>query len=192
MKNRSVRAAFQVGFILAFFACITVNIYFPESVVKKTAEDIVNEVRGADKTIKDEVKKDEKIFSAGFSLVSSLYAQQETEVTTPGIRALKESIKERFGRLVPHFDAGRIGETNDGSLGILNEDGLSLQNKSALRKLVKDENQDRRDLYAEVAKALNIDTGQIDRVQKIFAEQWIGKAHAGWMIQNAEGAWVKK
>lgn len=192
MNIRSMKAAFSAVLILAFLACITVNIYFPESVVKKTAEDIVNEVRGSGKTIKDEVKKDEVKKSASFSLVPSLYAQQETEVTTPRIRALKESLKGRFDKLVPHYDAVRIGETKDGNLQVLNEDGLSLQDKSVLRKLVNDENQDRTDLYAEVAKALNIDAGQIERVRQIFAEQWIGKAHAGWMVQKADGSWVKK
>jgi len=192
MKIRSMRTAFPAGLILALLSCITVNIYFPESEVKKTAEDIVNEVRGSDKKIKDEVKKDEVKKSAGFSLVPRLHAQQETEVTTPRIRAIKESIKGRFDQLVPHFDAGRIGETKDGNLQILNEDGLSLQDRSVLRKLVKDENQDRKDLYAEVAAALNVDSSQIDRVQKIFAEQWIGKAHTGWMIQKTDGGWVKK
>ena len=192
MKIRSMRAVFLAGLVLAFLSCITVNIYFPESEVKKTAEDIVNEVRGSDKAIKDEVKKDKTIKSAGFSFVPRLYAQQETEVTTPKIRALKESIKGRFDQLVPYFDAGRIGETRDGNLQVLNEDGLSLQDRSVLRKIVKDENQDRNDLYAEVAKALNVDASQIDRVQKIFAEQWIEKAHASWMIQKADGSWVKK
>jgi len=192
MNNQMMKAAFSSGLILAFLACITVNIYFPESAVKKTAEDIVNEVRGSGKPIKDEVKKDDVKKSASFSLVPSLYAQQETEVTTPRIRAIKESLKGRFDKLVPHYDAGRIGETKDGNLQVLNEDGLSLQDKSVLRKLVTDENRDRADLYAEVAKALNIVAGQIGRVRQIFAEQWIGKARAGWMVQSADGGWVKK
>jgi uncharacterized protein YdbL (DUF1318 family) len=188
-----MKTAFLAGCILAFLACITVNIYFPESTVRRTAEDIVNEVRGSDKAAKDDAKKkDETNKSEGFSLFPKLYGQQETEVTTPRIRALKESIKTRFDSLVPLFDAGRIGETKDGYLQNLSEDGLSLQDKSVLRKLIKDENQDRKDLYAEVAKALNIDPKLIERVQQIFAEQWIGKAHAGWMIQKADGSWVKK
>jgi uncharacterized protein YdbL (DUF1318 family) len=192
MNIRSMKAAFPAVLILSFLACITVNIYFPESAVKKTAEDIVNEVRGTGQKIKDEVKKDEVKKSASFSLLPSLYAQQETEVTTPKIRAVKESLRGRFNGLVPFYDAGRIGETRDGNIQVLNEDGLSLQEKSVLRKLSSDENQDRADLYAEVAKALNIEAGQIGRIRQIFAEQWIGKARAGWMVQNADGGWAKK
>lgn len=181
------------GLALTVLSCITVNIYFPESEVKKTAEDIVNEVRGAEKEKKqDRARTDAAGGAEGFSFVPRLQAQQETEVSTPRIRAIKESLKARFDGLVPHFDAGRIGEANTGYLEILKEEGLGLQDRAALRKLAGDENKDRRDLYAEVAKALNIDAGQIGRIEKIFADQWIGKARPGWMIQKPDGAWAKK
>lgn len=192
MRNKLVKGAILAGCTMpALLACITVNLYFPESTVKKTAEEIVNDVRGADAGKKEEIKKDAE---PAEELVRgpSVQAGQETEVSSPRIRAIKESIKQRFEKLVPFFDAGRLGETNDGSLAIRNEEGLSLQDKSALRKLAKDENQDRSDLYAEVAKALSIDPSQIGRIRGIFAEQWIAKAHPGWMVQKADGSWVKK
>ncbi len=188
MKTKPMKAVFLAGMALALLSCITVNIYFPEGEVKKTAEDIVNDVRGGEK--KDEVKN--TTASAGFSLLPALYAQQETEVSSPRIRAIKESIKARFGQLVPHFDAGRLGEGNNGYLQSLKEEGLSLQERSAFRKLLGDENNDRKVLYGEVAKALNVDAKDLDRVGKIFADQWIGKARSGWMIQKADGGWTKK
>ena len=197
MKIKSMRAVFLAGLVLALLSCITVNIYFPEAEVKKAAEDIVNDVRGTDKEKKDEVKKDEiKKFSVaeapGFSLFPALYAQQATDVSTPGIRALKEAMKARLPQLGPYYDAGRIGEANTGFLQILNENGLSLQDRPVFRKLVNDENKDRRDLYAEVAKALNVDPSKIADVQKIFAGQWIATARAGWMVQKPDGSWAKK
>ncbi len=192
MKIRSMRSVFLAGLTLALLSCITVNIYFPEAEVKKAAEDIVNDVRGTDKQKKEEIKKDVVSESAGFSLVPGLYAQQATEVSTPRIRAIKESMKTRLEQLVPFYDAGRVGEGKDGLLQILKEDGLSLQDKSVLRRLAGDENKDRKDMYAEVAKALNVDSSKIGEVQKIFADQWIGTAHAGWMVQKADGTWAKK
>jgi len=192
MKIKSTKALFLGGLALALLSCITVNIYFPEAEVKKAAEDIVNDVRGTDKEKKDEIKKDAVAESAGFSLFPALYAQQATEVTTPGIRALKEAMKSRLVQLVPHYDAGRVGEATTGFLQTLNEEGLSLQDRSVLRKLVGDENKDRKELYAEVAKALNVDPGKIADVQKIFADQWIGTARAGWMVQKPDGSWAKK
>jgi uncharacterized protein len=192
MKMKSLRVLFLAGVALAILSCITVNIYFPEAEVKKAAEDIVNDVRGTDQQKKDEIKKDAVAQSAGFSLFPALYAQQATEVSTPGIRALKESMKARLPQLAPHYDAGRVGEANTGFLQTLNEEGLSLQDRSVLRKLVGDENKDRKDLYAQVATALKVDPSKLGDVQKIFAEQWISTAHAGWMVQKPDGSWAKK
>ncbi len=184
MRKKIVRAIAPAAAVLAIISCITVNIYFPESEIRKTAEEIVNDVRGGEKK--------EQIKDTSFSFFPKLHAQQETEVTTPKIRAVKESMKARLDQLVPHFAAGRIGEANNGFLQALNEDGLSLQERAIFRKLVKDENQDRTDLYAEVAKATNVDSSQIERIQKIFAEYWISSARTGWMTQKPDGNWAKK
>jgi uncharacterized protein YdbL (DUF1318 family) len=192
MKIKSLKVLFLAGLALAILSCITVNIYFPEAEVKKAAEDIVNDVRGTEQQKKDEIKKDAVAESAGFSLFPALYAQQATEVSTPGIRALKEAMKARLPQLSPHYDAGRVGEASTGFLQTLNEEGLSLQDRSVLRKLVGDENKDRKDLYAQVAGALKVDPSKIGEVQKIFAEQWISTAHAGWMVQKPDGSWGKK
>ena len=192
MKIRSMRSVFLAGLTLALLSCITVNIYFPEAAVKKAAEDIVNEVQGTTPPKKDEIKKDALAEASGFSLVPGLYAQQATEVSNPRIRAIKDGMKVRFDQLVPFYDAGRIGIGNDGYLQAVNQEGLSLQDKAVLRKIVNDENKDRKDLYAEVAKALNVDASKIGDVQKIFADQWISTARPGWMVQKADGTWAKK
>jgi uncharacterized protein YdbL (DUF1318 family) len=82
--------------------------------------------------------------------------------------------------------------TNKGLLEIRSEEGLNLQAKAALRKLVKEDNGDRMKLYEEVAKALNIEASQIERIQKIFAENWIKNAKPGWWVQQADGKWIQK
>jgi uncharacterized protein YdbL (DUF1318 family) len=194
MKIRSLRAMFLAGLTLALLSCITVNIYFPEAEVRKEAEAIVKEVQGADKDKekKDEVKKEVVAESRGFSAFPVLYAQQETEVSSPRIRAIKESMIGRFNQLLPHYNSGRIGVASNGYIQNLNEGGLTLQDRAVLRKLVNDENKDRKDLYLEVAKARNVDAGQVSRIEKIYGEYWIANARAGWMIQKADGSWAKK
>jgi uncharacterized protein YdbL (DUF1318 family) len=94
--------------------------------------------------------------------------------------------------MMPSFAAGKIGLTNKGLVEIRDETGLNLQAKAALRKLVKEDNADRMKLYEEVAKALNIEASQIERIQKIFAENWIKAAKAGWWVQEEDGDWVRK
>jgi uncharacterized protein YdbL (DUF1318 family) len=182
--------------LAAVLACITINIYFPEAQVKKTAEEIVDEVRqkeAKDKSAPETIKKDiPEPRAEAFRLVPAAFAQEETTVSNPAIRALKDSLRQRFPQLKPHFDAGRIGENNTGFVDIRGEGGLDLKGKADLRVLVRDENADRAALYAEVAKALKIDPSQIERIRKIFAESWINAAAPGWWIQKENGDWVKK
>ncbi|MBN2244794.1 MAG: YdbL family protein, partial [Candidatus Aminicenantes bacterium] len=113
-------------------------------------------------------------------------------VSTPTIRALKRSMRDRFPQLVPFYDSGHIGEGNDGYVVKRNEDDLNLKKRAELRNLVRDENKDREDLYKEVAAALDIDQSQIPRIQKIFAGNWIRKARPGWWVQKPDGSWERK
>ena len=195
MKKRyAVGSVAAVGLVF-ILACITVNIYFPEATVKQAAEEIVDEIRkkDAEKSGQEVIKKLASLPKlAPFSFVPAAYAQEATSVSTPAIRALKESMKNRFPSLKPYFDAGNLGETNKGLVEVRGETGLNLQTKAALRNLAKDENGDRTKLYSEVAKALNIEASQIEKIQKIFAAEWAKSAAAGWWIQQEDGAWVKK
>jgi len=195
MKKRCALATALTAGLACVLACITVNIYFPEATVKQAAAEIVDEIRKTDAE-----KKAAEPFAglprvggpAAFSLVPAAYAQEATSVSTPAIRALKESMKARFAALQSYLAAGNIGESNKGLLEVRDEAGLNLQAKAALRNLVKDENGDRTKLYAEVAKALNIEASQVERIQKIFAAEWAKSAAPGWWIQQENGAWVKK
>jgi uncharacterized protein YdbL (DUF1318 family) len=195
MKTRyAVGSVAAVGLVFVL-ACITVNIYFPEATVKQAAAEIVDEIRKTDV----EKKGPDALTTlpaspqaASFSFVPAAYGQEETNVSTPAIRALKEAMKNRFPALKPYYEGGNVGETNKGMVEVRDESGLNLQAKAALRNLVKDENGDRTKLYAEVAKALNIEASQIERIQKIFAENWIKSAAAGWWVQKEDGAWIKK
>jgi uncharacterized protein YdbL (DUF1318 family) len=200
MKSKSLKIVSTSLFLLILFSCLTINIYFPEAEVQKAAEEIVEEIR---KEAEDKKKEDkdsqmiqmEQAMSGGggsFSPVSSLYAQEATEVTTPKLRALKQSIIDRYAKLKPFRDKGNVGEGNDGFVKIRDESGLNLKDKAMLRNLVNDENNDRKNMYAEIARAMEIEASQIPRIQKIFAALWIKKANSGWWIQNEKGVWAKK
>jgi len=200
MRSKSLKIVSASLFLLFLFSCLTINIYFPEAEVQKAAEEIVNEIRkeAEDKDKKDKdslmVEMEQEMNRGGgsFSLVSSLYAQEATEVSTPKVRALKQSMKDRFPKLKPFFDKGNVGEGNDGFVKIRDESGLNLKDKALLRNLEKDENNDRKNMYAEVARAMEIEASQIPRIQKIFAALWIKKAESGWWIQKESGEWAKK
>jgi len=192
LAMRKISPVFTVFVLLLVLAvaCVTINIYFPEAAVQKTAEEIVDEVR---KSVEEGKKKQENSLApSAFSLLPALYAQEEETVSTPKIRALKQSLKDKEPLLKPFFDQGNIGESNSGIIEIRIEEGLSLKDKADLRRLTKEVNSERESLYAEVAKALNIEESQIPRIRKIFARRWIENSPPGWWIQNEDGEWIQK
>ena len=166
-----------VGVLLFFFAaglyaCVTVNIYFPAEKVESVAGEIVKDVRGdKESSIRDDKSSRWRQRLADL-FVSSAWAQDATAVSNPTIRALKDKLRENYRQMKPFYEKGMVREGNDGYVTAVNTDGLSLRDRRELNSLVDAENRDRRQLYAEVAKALNIDPGQINQVAEIFAKEW--------------------
>ncbi len=193
-------------------ACVTVNIYFPAAKVQKAAEQIVDEVygakpgdagagekKGAEPAPAAEAPKPSSSLGARFvvSLAAMLsprsaWADDATTVSNANIRALKSEIASNHEKLAPHYAAGRVGIGNNGLLVVKSTEGLGLKDVAELKRVVEADNQARMKLYQEVAAALGIDPGQVAKVQATFAAEWIGKAPAGWWVQDASGAWRKK
>lgn len=155
--------------ILTVFACVTINIYFPAEEVKSVAGEIVDEIRGRESTENEE----SFLRTIDIALFSGIvWAQDVTTVSNPTIRALKEKMKARYAEMKPYYDQGMLEEDNDGYVTVANTEGLDLKKKRDLKNLVKAENKDRKALYTEVAKAMNIDPGQVSKVAEIFAKEW--------------------
>jgi len=170
---------------LCLVTCVTINIYFPAEKVESVAGEIVGDVRGRD--AKDEEKskekkedekgekKQESSLLRGFlpGLGASLaWADEVTTVSNPTIRALKEAMKARYNEMKPYFVRGILQEGDNGYVAAKTTEGLGLKERRDLTSLVDAENRDRKKLYAEVAKALNIDPTQTNRVAEIFAKEW--------------------
>jgi hypothetical protein len=165
--------------------CVTINIYFPAEKVESVAGEIVGDVRGRDAKEEEnsqEKKKDEKgekkqetSLLRGFlpGLGSPLaWADEVTTVSNPTIRALKAAMKARYNEMKPYYMRGILKEDDNGYVAAKPTEGLGLKERRDLTSLVDAENRDRKKLYAEVAKALNIDPTQTTRVAEIFAKEW--------------------
>ncbi len=187
------------------FSCITINIYFPAAAVQKAADRIVDEVWGEKlKEKRKEQKKDDgkpqsryEMDGRGlkiiFAFVQEAYAQEaDINVTTPAIRSIKRSLKERLELLRPYLDRGNIGLTSDGLLAVRNSAGLSLKKRAEIKRLVEAENRDRNALYLEIARANNISPDRVEDIKRIFAKSWIKKAPSGWWYQGPDGKWKLK
>ncbi len=163
-------------FLLVLFACVTINIYFPAEKVESVAGDIVDEIRGQNSGDEEKSPGDQKdSFLHNIRLALSpaeAWAQEAVEVSNPTIRALKDSMKRRYSQMKPYYQKGMLKEGGNGYVSLGATQGLGLKEKRDLNALVDAENKDRKRLYEEVAKALNIDPGQIDKIEKIFAKEW--------------------
>jgi hypothetical protein len=162
--------------IFAIVACVTINIYFPAEKVQSVAEDIVNEVTGKTGDEGDPAPKGDKnsflrdtLFAA---FVSTAWAEGATTVSNPTIRSLKQSMASKFSRMRPYYQKGAIKEGGNGYVQMGNTQGLALKDKRTVMGLVDAMNSDRKRLYAEVAKAMEIDPSQISKIEAIFAKEW--------------------
>jgi len=161
--------------MIALFACVTINIYFPAEKVESVAGDIVKDIRGKNPGQKGDQSKNDGAFLPEIRIVlslSSAWAQDVTAVSNPTIRALKEKMKARFQGLKPYYQKGALNEGGNGYLSVANTGGLNLKEKRDLNGLVDAENSDRKTLYSEVAKALKIDQSKTGRIAEIFAKEW--------------------
>jgi uncharacterized protein YdbL (DUF1318 family) len=173
---------------------VTVNIYFPAAKVEEAAKQIVEDVY-QDKGDKPQSRLG--TFPSVAEWVTWLgpraaYADDAATVSNAAIRALKDQLAQRHTQLVPYYTQGQVGIDRDGYLQVRDTGGLGLPQVATLKRLVEADNATRRQLYAEVARALNLQPQQIGQVQEIFAREWRDKAQTGWWVQDDAGTWKKK
>ena len=204
MKRPAQRFILTALAVLALIAgCVTVNVYFPAAQVEKTAERIVDEVYQDKKeppkpgpTEKPRSSIDGETIHGIVRLArfgpAPAFAEEATTVSNATIRGLKEQIGQRHRELLPFYQQGQVGITRDGFLEVRGTSGLGLPQVAGLKRLVDADNGARRQLYEEVAKALNLKPDQVSQVRRIFAKQWRDKAQAGWAVQADDGQWGRK
>jgi uncharacterized protein YdbL (DUF1318 family) len=188
---RTILRALALLTITAAVSCVTINIYFPAEELRGAADRIVDEVYGE----KPAPAKNAPV-TPGSSFLqlfvpAAAYAAQDIDVTTPEIRALRDDMKARFDQLAPSLDSGHVGIDAKGYLNLRTTEGLDLKQRADTKRLVDAENQDRKRLYLEIAKA-NGFPEKADEIEAIFADAWRDKAGKGWYLQEDKGNWAKK
>ena len=113
-------------------------------------------------------------------------------VSTSTIRGLKQSMRQRFPRLLDAYRQGFFGEGKDGLLHLRQKNQLPLKKRAVLNKLVKAENSDRQALYEEIVRANRLGADATPKVAAIFARTFREKAQKGWWIQDDRGNWLQK
>lgn len=188
--KKTFRAISYVA-VFIFVACVTVNIYFPAAEVQKAADKIVDDIRTKTDGVSEQTSGPTSSLDFIWG-VKPAYAQVNIDVSTPAIRGIKESMKNRYAQLKTFYDKGAIGENNKGLMEARDTAGLNLQERSLVNRLIDQENKDREALYNEIANANKLGAESVPQIKKIFSNSWREKSQSGWWVQNDGGNWEKK
>lgn len=197
---------FWLPFVVLLASCVTINIYFPAAAAEKAADRIIDEVWGEEADapeIKDAPGKPGQS-SIGpvrpwrlaavslllHGLVGEAHAQQaDIDISTPPIRGIETKMKTRHEQLEPFYQAGNIGVTSNGLVGVRDATGVALNQRASLNRLVAEENRDRDALYREIARA-NGHPEWESEIRATFARRWVDRAgQRGWWYQDPQGNW---
>jgi len=175
---------------------ITVRVTFPEAQFQAAADKIVDKVQGgAQEKPKNEGGPSSALpqpdWLASFSLISTAYANEtaggniDITIENAEIEAIQERLQKNFEEYKPYKDNGSVGENLKGYLEERTEGSSKLESadQKSLRKLIKRENSDRKDLYMALLEANGYDKSQLSKIEEIFAKSWYGKSDAAWYVR---------
>lgn len=200
----SMTSALRVlALCMALSACVTINVYFPAAAAEKAADRIIDDIWGSQPAPSmpehtsslQPAAQPVRVALAALvlqALVPAAQAQSaDLNVSTPAIRQLTAAMEARHGQLKKYYDSGAVGLTNDGLIALRDQNLVPLPERTAVRKLVADENADRNNLYREIAAANGQPQWEGD-IRATFAQRWVSRAAGGWYIQDAAGGWRQK
>ena len=124
--------------------------------------------------------------------VKTAHAAENTDAKS--YRALLESMKKRAGKITKYKNDQSVGENHKGLLSVRESSKMKSDSKyaEAVKKLVNDENRDRKEFYKLDAKMNN---KSYDQIATTFAKARRNKAKPGHWIQiqkNGKWRWKKK
>jgi uncharacterized protein YdbL (DUF1318 family) len=99
-------------------------------------------------------------------------------------------MRARHARLLPYYNSGAIGLTDNGLVAVRDAKAVPLSARQTVNQLVADDNRDRMALYREIAAA-NGHPEWETQIQSTFARRWIDRAKGGWYYQSG-GVWKAK
>jgi len=198
---------------LLFAACVTINVYFPAAAADKAADQFINDVTGGAKSssggstpppqsnyVPSSQGNEPDVLVAAlanvlYALVPAANAQNAEaalNVSSPAVSRIKQSMAARFPEMEKFFASGAVGLTKDGLVEVRDINAVALPDRATVKRLVAEDNNDRAQLYTEIARASNHPEWEGD-IKKSFANRWVATgAKPGWYYQDSSGAWKQK
>lgn len=187
--------------VLLLGACVTINIYFPAAAAEKAADKVIDEVWGKQPGQEDVAPEPSSNYDPGhakvllalleLSVPAAQAASADINISTPSIKKIEASMRDRHRQLVEYYDGGAVGLTQDGLIALRDPKAVPLKARQEVSQLVAAENRDRNALYREIAKANGQPEWEKD-IRATFARRWIDRAQSGWWYQDGGGGWKQK
>lgn len=206
---RKILASLGVALLISLVGCVTINVYFPEAAAQKAADQFIGSVidQGTPSSTPAPHKPGTEQGSpsgtdgsmppsASFLdlLVPAAHAGESPnlKIHTPAIDAIHARMRKRFrDALNALLDEGAVGFTQDGLVGIRDLSAAPMAQRAEVKSVVAAENDDRNQLYAQIARANGHPDWQ-DQIRQTFAQLWIERAHQGWYYRTSAGVWKQK
>ncbi len=194
MKYSTKWIMFGFMFILISCVSLTINLNFPTKEINDAAQQIEERVRSGQGTegLQPETPKTEKSSSQitpftrfAFSFGGqAVWAENELnlDIKTPLILKIIETRTDRYKKeIVQYMDNGVLGEGWNGYLALRDKTGLDLKALTQFKKLLEEENKDRKSLYEEILRANKVEINKetMTKIEAAFAQAIVVKMKAG-------------
>ena len=125
-----------------------------------------------------------KFLALSIAALTLAFAVPQVLSAADDAATIKKNMADRKPKIEALKKAGTIGENKAGYLEAMKDAKL----EDADKKLLEDENKDRKVVYAAIAKK---EGSTVDKVGELRAKQIRSKAAEGEFIQGEDGKWVK-
>ena len=125
-----------------------------------------------------------KFLALSVAALALVFAVPQVLSAADDAATIKKNMVERKPKIDALKKAGSIGENKAGYLEAMKDAKLD----DADKKLLEDENKDRKAVYAAIAKK---EGSTVDHVGELRAKQIRSKAAEGEFIQGEDGKWIK-
>lgn len=173
--------------ILVITGCAIVNVYvtFPEEKIEKAAEELL----APPSQSKPQSNLHRFIFTGTVYAEEVIEVKKDVKTESPIIKAAKQKMDTWRNELDTYKKEGFVGETNEFTVVVRNLPS-DPEKAKRIKKIVNDENQQRKIMMDELLKINNVPPGEITKFKRIFADVMKKYSPSGTWIQEEE--WYRK
>ena len=130
-----------------------------------------------------------KLIALSIAALTLAFAVPQALSAADSAATIKKNMAERKPKIEVLKKAGSVGENKAGYLEAMTKEtaGKEVKLSDDDKKLVEDENKDRKAVYSAIAKQ---EGSTVDKVGELRAKQIRSKANEGDYIQEEDGKWV--